>query len=191
MKKIILILIIYFMVTPTWSVAKELNLDNRKLVEQFGANILKEKIDSYDPQKLGLWYLKRKYSQKWNSVKNDEFELDDTKIWAFEQLKKRLESIEPIDEKAQYHLYLNARFGKYDFKHKRFPIKGALIKRGYMSYWGQGEFVFASPTSNLTFANSNITLSKWCRNKWFNFENTPIMNIMSKPIEPIGVINLK
>jgi len=153
MKKIILILAIYFMVTPTFALAEELTLDNRKLVEEFGANIFKEKLDSYDPKELGLWYLKRKYHQKWDSVKNDEFEFDDTKIWAFEQLKKRLESIEPIDKKAKYHLYLSASFGKYDFKQKRFPIKRALTKRGYMSYWGQGEFVFASPSSNLMFAN--------------------------------------
>lgn len=153
MKKIFLIVLLGLTLPLC---AQKLDLNNPKIIENFGANIVKEKLDTYDSVALGLWYLKTNYRSKWDRVKNDEFELDDAKVWAFEQFKKKLNKVPPINKDAEYHLYLSAKFGKYDFKSKRFPVE-ALVEGTYMSYTGKGEFVSSYyRDSKLEFENASI-----------------------------------
>ena len=137
--------------------AQKLNLDSSTL-ENFGANIVKEKIDTYDTVALGLWYLKRNYNSKWRRVQNDEFELDDAKNWAFKQLIKKLDRVKPINKSAEYNLYLNIKFTKYDFKSEHFPVE-ALSVDSYMSYSAKGEFVQKYANSKLYFENIDESIN--------------------------------
>jgi len=155
MKKIILILVCLFTMPV---LAEKLDLGNPLVVENFGINIVNEKLDTYDSVALGLWYLKSNYRSKWNRVRNDEFESDDAKTWAFEQLKKKLSKIQSIDKNMEYHLYLNAKFGKYDFKTQSFPVE-ALSGNSYMSYLGKGEFVDRYYASKLFFENADESVN--------------------------------
>lgn len=155
MKRIVIILLcLVFM--PAF--AEKLDLGNPLVVENFGANIVKNKLDTYDFVALGLWYLENNYRSKWNRVRDDEFELDDAKNWAFSQLKKKLAKTKPIDKNAEYHLYLNSRFTKYDFKSQAFPVE-ALSENSYMSYSGKGEFVNRYSKSRLSFENADESVN--------------------------------
>lgn len=140
------------------SFAEKLDLGNPLVVENFGTNIVKEKLDTYDSVALGLWYLKNNYRSKWERVRNDEFELDDAKSWAFEQLKKKLAKAEPIRKDAEYHLYLTSKIEKYDFKAKSFPVN-ALSENSYMRYRGKGVFVDAYRDSKLLFENASTSIN--------------------------------
>lgn len=153
MKKIFLIVLLGLTLPLC---AQKLDLGNPKIIDNFGATIVKEKLDTYDSVALGLWYLKTNYRSKWNRVSNDEFELDDAKVWAFKQFKKKLDKVQPINKGAEYHLHLSAKFGKYDFKLKRFPVE-ALVEGTYMSYSGKGEFVSHYSSSKLEFENASIS----------------------------------
>jgi len=147
MKKIILISLFLLL---TVGYAEKFDLSDPLVVEKFGANIVKNKLETYDKEALGLWYLQNKYQDKWSKVRNDEFELDDAKIWAVEQLKKKLDKVKQIDKNSEYHLNLRITFNKYDFKSKSFPIE-ALTENSYMSYAGKGEFVNSYRDSKLVF----------------------------------------
>ena len=151
MKKFVLIVLV-MIYAPLY--AEKLNLNDRNLVERFGMNIVKSKIDLYDPDEFGLWVLENDYRTKYQKVRNDEFELDDAKKWAFEKFKKKLSMIKSIDPKAIYHLYLKVRFGKYDFKNGRFPVE-ALTENSYMQYAGKGKIVNRYAESKLFFDNAN------------------------------------
>lgn len=147
---------ILFVVTLlcTMVFSEKYDLADPLLVEQFGANIVKEKLDTYDKDSLGLWYLKKKYNEKLRKVQQDEFEFDDAKSWAFEQLKKKLAKIKSVDKSADYHLNLKIQFGKYDFNSEFFPIE-ALMEDAYMQYAGKGEFVAGYRNSKLLFEKFN------------------------------------
>lgn len=151
MKKIVAVMV-FMIIMPLFG--SKLDLADPLVVENFGANIVKEKLDSYDADALGLWYLRRNYRSKWSKVREDEFELNDAKEWAFNQLKKKLEKAKPINKDDKYHMYVNVRFGKYDFKSRSFPVE-ALTPNSYMSYRGKGEFVSSYSSSKLTFENAN------------------------------------
>lgn len=152
MKKVLWILLLGI---GTLSFAGNLDLGDKNLVERFGMNILKDKIDLYDPDEFGLWVLQKDYRTKYRKVRNDEFELDDAKKWAFEKFKQKLEKVKPIDKNAEYHLYLGGvKFGKYDFKEKRFPLTGALEEGSYMQYRGKGKIVHYYNRSKLIFDNA-------------------------------------
>ncbi len=155
MKKIMVIMMCILAIP---SFAEKLDLGNPLVLENFGANIVKDKLDTYDSVALGLWYLKNNYRSKWNRVRDDEFELDDAKNWAFEQLKKKLSKIKPIDKNAEYHLYLSSKFTKYDFKSQSFPVE-ALSGTSYMSYFGKGEFVKSCSYSKLLFENADESVN--------------------------------
>jgi len=156
MKKVIFIVAICLLSIP--AMAQKLNLGDTSTVENFGANIVKEKIDTYDTVALGLWYLKKSYRSKWSRVQNDEFELDDAKNWAFKQLVKKLDRVTPIDKNAEYDLYLNVKFTKYDFKSEGFPVE-ALSVNSYMSYSGKDEFVTRYADSKLYFENIDESIN--------------------------------
>lgn len=133
--------------------AEKLNLDDSKLIERFGALMLKDKLDMYDPDEFGLYVLQKDYRSKYQKVRNDEFELDDAKKWAFDKFKKKLEKVKPIDSDAEYHLILGVKFQKYDFKAKRFPID-ALTEDSYMRYGGKDDIVSSYRNSKLVFENA-------------------------------------
>jgi len=153
MKKLMILVLMIGMALPLF--AEKLNLGDPSLVERFGMNILKDKIDLYDPDEFGLWVLQHDYSSKYQKVRNDEFELDDAKKWAFDKYKQKLEKVKPIDKNAEYHIYLGGvRFGKYDFKEKRFPLIGALEEGSYMQYKGKGKIVNYYNRSKLIFDNA-------------------------------------
>jgi hypothetical protein len=156
MKKVIFIMAIYLLSIPL--MAQKLNLGDSSTLENFGVNIVKEKIDTYDTIALGLWYLKNNYNSKWRRVQNDEFELEDAKQWAFKQLVKKLDRAKPIDKNAEYDLYLNIKFTKYDFKLERFPVE-ALSADSYMSYSAKGEFVQRYANSKLSFENIDESIN--------------------------------
>jgi len=155
MKKIIVIMMCILIIP---SFAEKLDLGNPLVVENFGANIVKEKLDTYDSEALGLWYLKNHYESKWNRVRNDEFELNDAKNWAFEELKKKLSKIKPINKDAEYNLYLSSKFTKYDFKSQSFPVE-ALTGNSYMTYAGKREFVSSYNDSKLLFENADESVN--------------------------------
>lgn len=136
----------------------KLDLADPLLVENFGANIVKEKLDTYDSDALGLWYLKRNYRSKWTKVREDEFELNDAKVWAFNQLKKKLSKVKPVNKNGDYHMYINVKFGKYDFKSNSFPVE-ALTANSYMTYAGKGEFVDSYLSSKLVFENAEESVN--------------------------------
>jgi len=133
--------------------AEELNLDDKTLVENFGASLVKKKLDLYDPDEIGLWVLKNEYQSKYQKTRNDEFEFNDAKEWALNNFKKKLEMTKPIDVHQEYHLLLSIDFGEYDFKTKRFAVK-AIEKGTYMSYSGKGELVSNYSNSKLEFDNA-------------------------------------
>jgi len=151
MKKITIVMMC-LLVIP--ALAEKLNLANPLVVENFGANIIKNKLNSYDSVALGVWYLQNNYSSKWNRVRNDEFERDEAVTWAYEQWKTKLMKSIPIEKKSEYHLYLNSKFTKYDFKREVFPIQ-ALSENSYMSYAGKGEYVQHYSSSKLSFENAD------------------------------------
>ena len=181
MKKVITIVLLCLLSNQV--MAGKLNLDNPSIVEYFGANIIKKKFDTYDSDTLAIWYLKDNYKEKWYRVKNDEFEFDGAKIWALNQLKKQLSDLKPIDKEAEYHLYLKASFGKYNFKLKGFPIK-ALSEDSYMTYHGKGIFVdnYYAYSSKLFFENANnkfnfIPMEKTKAKKFINSKKDRYGNI--------------
>jgi len=150
MKKVLLILMVVLVVP---SFAEKLNLDDNKLVEKFGALILKDKLDIYDPDEFGQYVLEKDYRSKYQKVRNDEFELDDAKKWAFDKFKEKLNKVKPLDKNADYHLILGIKFQKYDFKNKRFPID-ALTEGSYMQYGGKNDIVSSYSRSKLVFENA-------------------------------------
>jgi len=153
MKKLTILILMAGMVLPLF--AERLNLGDPGLVERFGKHIVKDKIDLYDPDTLGLWVLQHDYRQKYNRVHNDEFELDDAKKWALEKFKLKLSKLKPIDPNAEYDLYLGGvSFGKYDFKEERFPLKGAIEEGTYMQYPGKDYIVKSWHDSILKFENA-------------------------------------
>jgi len=157
MKKMLMPLVVLVgLVVPTF--AEKLDLGNPNIVENFGATIVKEKLDTYDSVSLGLWFLKKNYHEKWSRVRNDEFELDDAKVWAFDQLKKKLDKAKPIKKGAEYHLHLTSKIEKYDFKAKSFPVK-ALSENSYMQYKGKNIFVTGYSSSKLLFENASTSVN--------------------------------
>lgn len=149
MKKILLILLVG--IIPL--LGEELNLQDKMLVEHFGALIVKDKIDLYDSDEFGLWVLKKDYQSKYRKVQNDEFEFNDAKEWAFNNFKKKLEKVKPFTKDTEFHLFLSSKFGKYDFKSKTFPIE-ALSEGTFMQYAGKGDLVHYYSNSKLVFENA-------------------------------------
>jgi len=140
--------------------AGKMDLGDPNLVERFGMNIVKDKIDLYDPDELGLWVLQRDYQQKYRKVRNDEFELEDAKKWALEKFKQKLAKVKPIDKDTEYHIYLGGvKFGKYDFKEKKFPLTNALEENSYMQYRGKGKVVNPYRSSKLMFENASAEVN--------------------------------
>ena len=135
-----------------WLQAKEWDLGDRSLVEDFGMGIVGQKLDIYDPDALSEWVLKTYYRKKYNRTHDDEFEFDSAKQWALEAFKKRISMLRLPSKNDHFNLYLNARFGKYDFKHQRFPVK-ALTEDSYLTYGGEGKIVSYYQGSKLTFEN--------------------------------------
>jgi len=139
---------------PFGLLAEELTLNDKNILENFEAQIIKKKFDLYDPDALSTWALSHYYPQKYQKVQNDEFEFDDAKVWALDNFKKKLEMIAPIAEDTQFHTNLRVTFGEYDFKTKRFPLE-ALTKNSYLSFSGKGEFVSSYNNSTVTFTNAD------------------------------------
>ena len=153
-----LVVIIVGVMQSLW--AEKLNLGDPNLVERFGMQIVKEKIDLYDVDALGLWVLKNDYRSKYQKVRNDEFELDDAKKWAFDKFKQKLSRIKPIDKDAEFHLYLSGvEFGKYDFRGKKFPLLNALEEGTYMRYGGRGKIVERWRGAKLVFENATSEIN--------------------------------
>jgi len=134
--------------------ARDWNLGNPELVEKFGLGIVGKKIDIYDPDSLGEWVLKTYYRKKYNRTHDDEFEFDSAKQWALQSFKKRIGELNLPSNSDNFHLYLNAKFGKYDFKNRRFPLD-ALTKDSYISYRGKGNIVSYYSRSKLFFENAS------------------------------------
>ncbi len=157
MKKMVIFLMISLgLVTSVFAGTVELS---DSVVENFGARIVKKNLDTYDDNSLGLWYLKKKYYDKWERVRDDEFELDDAKVWAFQQLKKKLNRLAPFKKGTEYSLYLSVKTGKYDFKTKSFPVRDALSANSYMRYSGKGFFVDRWDSSALLFENASDSVN--------------------------------
>jgi hypothetical protein len=127
--------------------AEELTLKDSKVVEQFGAMIVKEKLDSYDPNELGLKILKTYHESKYQEVKNDEFEFNDAKKWALDNFK----TMKPIDKQARFYIDLEVDFGEYNFHDEYFQIN-ALTKDSSMGYYGGNKLV---AYADVVFDNPN------------------------------------
>jgi len=152
MKKILIALAVTVgLAVPVFS--EEFNLQDKTLVEHFGALIVKEKIDLYDSDEFGLWVLQKGYQSKYQKVQNDEFEFNDAKEWAFKNFKKKLEKVESFSKNTEFHLFLSSKFNKYDFKSKTFPID-ALSEGTYMNYAGKNDLVQYYNNSKLVFENA-------------------------------------
>lgn len=149
MKKVLLVLLLGIISLS----GEELNLQDKMLVEHFGALIVKDKIDMYDSDEFGLWVLKKDYKSKYRKVQNDEFEFSDAKEWAFNNFKKKLEKVKPFSKDTEFHLFLSSKFEKYNFKSKTFPID-ALSKGTFMKYAGKGNLVHYYSDSRLVFENA-------------------------------------
>jgi hypothetical protein len=134
--------------------AREWNLGDRRLVEDFGLGIMGKKFDLYDPDALAEWSLETYYPDKYLKTKDDEFEFDSAKQWALKALKKRISMIQLPSKRDLFHTNLNSKFGKYDFKNERFPVKG-MTKESYLNYHGTGEVVSSYNSSRLTFENAD------------------------------------
>lgn len=88
MKKILTIAAVGLLM-PLFGV--ELNLQDSKLIGEFGKRILKQNINLYDQDNLGEWALRTYNYDKYNRTRNDEFEYDDAKQSALKDFKAHLQ----------------------------------------------------------------------------------------------------
>ncbi len=117
---------------------------DKDAIEYFGKLIIRDKLDTYDSNQLGLQLLKTEHPRKYANVKNNEFELDDAKKWALDNFNNILKG---VNKDMDYHLSFEVKFGKYDFKTERFPIYDAIQKDSLHKFTGKDKFVSMTEVS--------------------------------------------
>ncbi len=114
--------------------ANNLNIGDKNTLDEVTMCGINNKIDELDGNSAGIFYLYHKYSNLFEKVKNDEFELGDTAEKYSKIFKEKIKnSCSKIKDK-EFVLNLNAEFKKYDFSKKGFPING-MEKESYVEFY--------------------------------------------------------
>lgn len=136
------------------SLDADVNMKDKATVGQLGLAGLKESLASVDKREAGRYYLYHGQSDKYEKVKEDEFELDGAIDEAYQELVEKVNSNQSFIGQTSV-LRLSAKIGKYDFKTEKFPVN-AMTKDSYISYDGNYKLVSSSSTKHLQLSFDNI-----------------------------------
>jgi hypothetical protein len=114
--------------------ANNLNIGDENTLDEVTMCGINSKIGELDGNSAGIFYLYHKYSNLFEKVKNDEFELGDTAEKYSKIFKEKIKNSCSKVKDKEFVLNLNAEFEKYNFSKKGFPIDG-MKKESYVEFY--------------------------------------------------------
>lgn len=143
--------------------AKVVDLTEKKEFSNLIYTHLSDLSNTLDKDLISEWFLSRYNLDIYKKVKNDEFEFESTKEDAYETLKELGKKYNDAYKTSNiFTSTIQARFGKYDFKQERFPIKlyDGITTRGFPRMIKSSPIIFTNNIKNKHFFNMNKSNAK-------------------------------